>query len=95
MTSKVPSKGASLPGGRTTASVTQSSQVEEQTDVKSQPMRESPSEERSFYVDSGRKLDNKVQKAQRIIPGREIKPKYSVSKFNISTLPFANEHEHL
>lgn len=49
----------------------------------------------SYYIDSGRKLDNLVQKAQRILPGKTIKLKPKPHKCDPDTLPFASEYEHL
>jgi CBS-domain-containing membrane protein len=50
----------------------------------------------SFYVDSGRKLDNKVQKAQRISAKSIINKKRDKTyKIALEMLPYTDEKEHL
>ena len=50
----------------------------------------------SFYVDSGRKLDNKVQKAQRISAMSIINKKRNKTyKVDLEMLPYTDEQEHL
>ena len=50
----------------------------------------------SFYVDSGRKLDNKVQKAQRISAMSIINKKRDKTyKVDLEMLPYTDEQEHL
>jgi hypothetical protein len=48
-----------------------------------------------YFVDEGRRLDNKVQRAQRIIPKAPIKTKTQVYRVNPAILPFVNKEEHL
>jgi len=63
--------------------------LKEESDV------QSATTDRSYYIDSARKLDNLVQKAQRILPSHVIKIKSERYLVDPEALPYANEQEHL